>query len=273
MWLVLFISIWVRASDSANLAIEQAQALAVKKNRTEACAILREALKNTPAPAKTARVRLGEALHNLSRAFVTDKGQRAFEAGRALMFENPEIAMARFREALSLEDQNVSVLASLAKLNLFKDACDEALETIERARGVNPYAGDVAVLELRALLCLKRLQDFRDRARQLPSLDRHEEQAVQFFTAQSWLREKNPKKAAETLTRLTEEMPQFPDGFLALARAEAELGHENQRWLKRYVTLCKAVTASDRRRYSLEPRMCSEIKEVEDELAKRVPDV
>src|SRR5688572_1676505 len=108
MYLFLALILRVVAVDPVTSAIEQAQALAVKKNRVEATATLQRAILATPSVTKS-RGKLSETLTRLAKVFFTDKGQKALESGQATMWETPDIALTHFRSALALEDGNVLV--------------------------------------------------------------------------------------------------------------------------------------------------------------------
>lgn len=273
MWLLFSLIFSAQALDPVATAIEHAQALAVKKNRTEACAGLKETLSATPAPAKASRAKLAEALGQISKVFFTDKGQKAFEAGQSLMFENPDMALTQFRQALELEDNNIVILSAIAKVQLLKGDCDGARLTVDQARAINPVAGEPAVLELRTMTCKQHFIGLKEKVKQLPALDKWEDQYVQFLMAQDFMEEKAPKKALDALTKITEEQPQFPESYLWMARAGTELSRDNEAWLQKYISLCKAVTVKERRKFSLEPKLCANLKEAEDELAKKSADL
>lgn len=264
MWLLLTLQL-ATALDATQTAIEHAQGLALRKNRQEACASLREAIAQQPK----AKVKLIEALQQIAKVFFTDKGQKAFEAGQSLMFENPDMALAQLREALAQEDGNQAVLTTIAKIQLAKQDCGGAESTLEKARALNPYASEPAVLELRTLACQKNFDGLKERARLLPPLDKWEEQYVQYLSAQA----SAPKKAFELLARLTEERPEFPEAYLQLARAGQALARADEPYLSKYISLCKAVTTKERKRFSIEPRLCASLKEAEDELAKKSADL
>ena len=274
MFLLLFASLLnLQALDTVSTAIEQAQGLALKKNRQEACATLARTLVDTPAPSKVSRQKLSEALNSIAKVFFTDKGQRAYESGQSLMFENPDLAMTQLKEALALEDGNINVLSSLAKLHLAKQDCDGALQLTNKARLMNPLAGEPAVLELRALACQKNFAALTEKAKLLPPTEKWEEQYVQYLLAQSYLFDKLPKKAFDTLSKLVEEQAQFPEGYFYLAKAGNELEKDDETALQKYLSLCRALTVKERKRFSLEPRLCSNMKEAEDELAKKPTDL
>lgn len=264
----LFFLSSVRAADTATAAIEQAQTLALKKNRVEACTVLKRAISIQPAGAT--RTRMRDTLNELSRVFFTDKGQRAFEAGQSVLFENPDVALAQLREALRLEDGNVVVRTTLAKAYLQRNDCAAAQTELNAARELNPGDGDAAALDLRALVCQKNWELMRLRAKALPPLDAWQTSFVLYVQAQDWLQLGLATKANEALTKITTEFPKFPEPRYYLARAEGARGDSN---LRKYVSLCRALTARDRRAFALEPRTCTKQKEAEDELAKKSIDL
>ncbi len=255
-------------ANSSALVIEQAQKLALKKNRAEASDLLRHALEEESLSSKS-RIKLTEALGQISKMFFTDKGQKIFEAAQSIMWDRPEIALTQFKEALDLEDQNIQILNNVSRLQLHKQDCDGALQTIQTARKLNPFASDSAVLELRALACKSSYESMREKARNMPSLDKWEESFVQFLLAGDWLQQKSTKRAYDAYLKLTEEQPQFPESYLMLSRAAVELGKDNEPFLQKYISLCKAVGPREKKKFALEPRLCANLKEAEDELAKQ----
>lgn len=273
MWIILLIFSVAAANDGVSSAIEQAQAAAVKKNRLASSSALQGAMA-TPGLNKAGRSRLNEALAQLTTEFFTDKGQKEFESGRAQMFDNPDLALAHFNRALALEDHNVVVLTSMAKVQLLKQDCEAAAANLDKALKLNPLAIEPALLRLRVRVCRQRPEGLREAAKTLPvPLERWDDAFVQYLIAQEYVAEKQSRKAFELLNRLVDEQPSFPEGYLWLARAGHELGRDNESWLQKYMSLCKAITNKERRRFSLEPRLCVNMKDVENELATKSTDI
>ncbi|HMN67101.1 MAG TPA: hypothetical protein PKC28_01050 [Bdellovibrionales bacterium] len=267
--LTLFMSLSLRADTVT--PVEAAQSLAVQKKRQEASEILRKALAATPISLRT-RAKLTEALNQITTVFFTDKGQKAFEAGQALMWESPDLALAQFRQALPLEDENIQILNHIARIQLQKQDCDGAVQTLLSSRRLNPYGSESAVLELRALYCQQRFDVLRESAKKLPALDKWQDAFVQYLLAQDLLQQKSFRKSFDAAMKLSEEQPSFPEPYWVLARSAMGLEKESEPWLGKYVSLCKAATPRDRKKFSLEPRLCANLKEAEDELAKQSAD-
>lgn len=268
MWFLLTLSLTLWANESPTATIDQAQALAVKKNRKEACALLNRTLNALPAQAR-GRTKLIEALSQVSKVFFTDKGQKLFESGQVNLFENPDLALTQLREAERLEDENLLVLGHLARAQILKKDCDGALVSLAMARSLNPHAAEPAVLELQALLCAKRYDIFRDKFKLAQVNDKWDSAFVQYLSGQEQIRLNSTHKAFDTLSRVTEEYPQFPEAYYFLAQAGEALEKDPSPWLQKYSSLCKGLTLRDRKKYLYEPQLCSRMKEVDDELAAK----
>jgi hypothetical protein len=175
--------------------------------------------------------------------------------------------MTQLREALTLEDENVQLLTALARAQIIKQDCDSALISLEMARTLNPHSSEPAVLELRALLCAKRFEVFKEKIKILSSSEKWDQAFGQYLAAQEQLRLNSAFKAFESFSKLTEEFPQFPESYFFLAKAGQALEKDNTQWLQKYSMLCKGVTLRERKKFSYEPLLCAHLKEADDELA------
>lgn len=268
MWKVVFLIATVWAADPIATAIERAQALALKKDRAAAAEVLNQAIEATTPPLK-GRARLIESQASIAKMFFTDKGQKLFESGQSAMYENPDIALNQYREAAKLEGDNLLLIDNIARILLAKQDCGGAVQSLEKARTLYPYAAEPAVLELRALVCQKNFEAFREKMKSAPTLEKGQDAFVQYLVAQDLLQQKMWRKASEVLNKVSEDEPQFPETYYWLTRAGQEIGRDTENWAQKYVSLCKGITVRERKRFSLEPRLCTNLKEVEDELAKK----
>ena len=89
---------------------------------------------------------------------------------------------------------------------------------------MNPYASEAALLELRGLVCQKNFDEFHDKVKVLPPLEKNQDSFVQYLTAQDLIQQKLWRKAVEVLIKVSEEDPQFPETYYFLTKAGEELG-------------------------------------------------
>lgn len=263
----LLSSSWSAVGQSAN-SIEVAQAFALKKDRKSACATLINAINASPTSLR-ARARLIESLDQIAKTFFTDKGQRKFESARAMMWDDPDTSVSQLKLALEDEDDNLDILNHLARVYLFKQDCGQATATTKRAREMNPFNGEAFVLEIAGLACSRKFEELREAAKVAPKLDKSQASALAYLLALDSLKQNLWKKTQESAKRLMEELPGFPESHLLWARAAEGLGDDPTSGFERYVSLCKALDVKVRRKFWFEPRMCTSLIEVTDELAKR----
>jgi hypothetical protein len=257
--------------NSATAVIEQAQGLALAKNRREALRILDEALQSPNLTAKN-KLRILDAIRNISTLFFTDKGQRLYEAAQTAMFENPDMALTRYREALVMEDSNLLILTGIIHSQLAKLDCNGALQTVHTARMLAPHLTEPALFELRALICLGNYESFREKLKSLPTPDKTQDYFIQFLTAQDYMQQKLWKRAGDLLVHVIEDQAKFPEAYYWLYKARAEMDDSDPAFAQKYLSLCKNLTIRDRKKFRLEPRLCAAMKEVEDEVAKKTRD-
>jgi len=273
-WLafLLFTSV-AKAEESNSQLVTRAQGLVRKKQRVEACAILVKGIKELTPSAKTDRGRLIEELARVSQVFVTDKGQKHFEAAQAALYESPDVALSRLMSANEVEHDNALVWENVTRAKIVKQDCEGAREAIQHARVMNPFSSSAALLELNALACLNDWDSVREKMKTLPSLSKSDEPFLHYLNAREALEQQQFKRAMDLLTRVTEELPAFPEAYIGLATAAKKLGKDGESWQTRYVSLCKVISNRERRRYGLEPRLCLRAKEVQDELANKTTDI
>ena len=130
------------------------------------------------------------------------------------------------------------------------------------------FRAETALLELRAALCQKNVETFREKLKSLPALEKGQEIFVQYYSAQDFLQQKMWRRASEILQKVSEEDPKFPETYHYLAKAGEELGRDVEQWQTKYVALCKGVSLRDRKRYAMK-QLCAQAKEVESALSKK----
>ncbi|MCB0364188.1 MAG: hypothetical protein H6624_13810 [Bdellovibrionaceae bacterium] len=248
--------------------IQQAQRLTISGQRRQGQLILIEALSDKQTSSEE-RPKLVEGINQISRNFLTDRAQAAFESGESLFFSgNRAESLKRYREALELEPENTQIIAALGRNLLAENNCGEARGQAEEGLSINPYDSELLILKARLDLC-------RDLSAQGRSQWEEEVKALEaeFSFEVSWYRlilEENQgiKKSIPTLARkLLKEDPQFPEPLYLLWKHSPQ-SPARRNWAASYITTCKKSDQMFLRRYKNEPRVCSWVKVLEEALAK-----
>lgn len=248
--------------------VELAQAKALLKQRKEACAILVGAIEANKAQPKVV-AKLQDALDAISTTFFTDKGQKLFESAQAAAIDNAEIAISTLKEVRLLEDQNLLVNLALARIYIARKEYDAANEILTVSRQLNPRSQDALILSLKLNLAEGKFEVFRGRAVGLSALNKNQDIFLKQFVAQDYWHQQLTRKAFDLFQKISELEPAYPESYFFLAKTGQELGKNTEDWSRRYVSLCKNIDARTRRKYGNEPNLCGQVKEIEDELAKK----
>jgi tetratricopeptide (TPR) repeat protein len=252
------------SADPSSAAIDRAQKLLLEGHRTAAVELIVKALKKENSP--RARARLTTTLNAISQQFLTEKGQRLYEAGLTLQKGNAPLALQRFFEAAVEEDSNVLVTVALAQTLILQKRCQEAKSTVDSAIVINPVDTELLDLHVRVALCL----NDRDGASQdLRVLEKTEFPQWRLRWLRGQLLESEGSPASRLLLeQVIKEVPKFPEAFLALWRWPQITPEQREEFGKKYVSACKGLSVRARQDFRFEPELCLHSEEVQAELDK-----
>lgn len=261
MWIVVvsLFSAFVFAADSASI-IQDAQKAAVAKNRKVATNKLLNAVKTEHSP--KAKAKLLETLGTLADIFFTDQGQRLFETAQSMAYENADTALARFNDALAVEDNNVVILLAMARVQLAKKDCGAADTTLQSAAAINPYDKTLRFLRAKTLLCQHHPQEALALLKMEPSED-----PVSLVTlAQALYANGNLHEASSLLQKAAGKDSSYPEVHYWLWKVSEDDSETADEQGQKYVALCKNLNLRTRRKYMNEPLLCGQTQEVDDAL-------
>lgn len=244
-----------------NVPIQEAQKFVVAKSRRAAAIRLLKALREEKWSAR-GRAKIMEALKSLSEVFFTDQGQRLYETGQSLAYENPDTAMARFHDALAIEDSNVTVLLAMARVHLSRKDCANADSSLKSAAEINPFDETLHFLQAKTLLCSHKPEE----ALAMLKSDGGEDPVKGVTIAEAMIESGASKDALALLQKIASKDALFPEAHYWIWRtadAKTDLSEEQG---SKYVALCKNLNLRTRRKYINEPCLCAQTQEVEDAL-------
>lgn len=244
----------------ANAIIQDAQKAAVAKNRKAATNKILNAVKSEHS-AKT-KAKLLDSLKTLADVFFTDQGQRLFETAQSTAYENADTALARFNEALALEDSNVVVLLAMARVQLSKKDCAAADINLQTAAEINPYDKTLRFLRAKTLLC----QHKPTEALSLLKMEPSDDPVSNVTLAAAMFGAGNSHEAASLLQKIAGKDSSYPEAHYWMWKISEDDGDVADEQGQKYIALCKNLNLRTRRKYINEPCLCGQTQEVEDAL-------
>lgn len=255
--IVFFIFSWVAWADTAAV-IHEAQKAAVAKNRKAATNKLLNAIKSEHVP--KSRAKLMETLKTLADVFFTDQGQRTFETAQSMAYDSPDTALARFNDALAVEDSNVVILLAMARVQLAKKDCAAAATNLESAAEINPYDKTLRFLRAKTFLCEHKPQE----ALTLLKMDPADNPVANVTLASALYGSGNEHEAMNLLQKTVNKDASYPEVHYWIWKVSEDKTEDAEDQGQKYIALCKNLNLRTRRRYINEPCLCGQTQEVED---------
>jgi len=250
-------------SHAAELpAISKAQKLFLENKRTLATQVLREAMIKEKA-GTAAHKELAENLREMSMRFLTDRGQKLFELGETLAQQNPKGAADRYREALSVEDNNTQALFALSLALLAQQKCGEAEKSLNDAIIENPGYWEAQLLLAPTLLCLEKEQEFSLHLTRLEKMDSIPKWWIKYYRARFLLSAEQPLAARALFENVRNEEKTFPESYFWIWSGEKEVLPPPRTLAQKYISICKNLSSKTRAQFKFEPNLCRDTEKVD----------
>ena len=246
--------------------IQKAQNLILQKNRPQALEILSAGLKNEN-PNSAAFKELKKNLNDMSRLFMTEKAQQAYEFSLSLKKADPAQAIAKINDALRAEPENLTLLLEVARQNLMRGDCKAAFELAQKVQKINLWDDELTLVLAQSKICLNDLVGYLTT-----------KEGLQIANSVPWLsleierniKEKNFIKAKEALNQLIKIDKSYPEQYYWAWKIDNEQKIINIDSAQDYKTECQNMTGAFYRRFILDPRLCTRVPEVEGYLKSQV---
>ena len=240
--------------------IQKARNLILQKNRPQALEVLVAALKNEKSNSVGFR-ELKKNTQEISRMFITEKAQQAYEFSLSLKRADLAQALTKINEALRLEPENFTLLLEAARQNLIKSDCKTALELAQKTQIINPWDSELNLILAQAKMCQN----------DLPGYALIKEGAVisgsipwLSLEIERYLLEKNFTKATDALAQLKKIDKNYPEQYYWAWKIDIDQKINNLDSAQEYKSHCQNLTVTFYRRFLLDPRLCGRMAEVEN---------
>lgn len=245
--------------------INQAEELMLNSERTKALELLKKRWKDEKGKAKK---ELATKMDEFARIFLSESGQQAFELGQSLTLEKGSQAENQYKEALKLEDNNISILFAIAALRIREKNWNAALDEIEKILELVPSSEKAQILKIRVQVADGKLKEAQEELRLMEPFKSKDLDKVQ---VELWIKQEEFKKAKELLqSKFDKTAPDAEVEFLKFRLRQlqkepvAEVGQS-------YLNLCKNVSPLSQREMSQSPFKCMEVEGVAKIISENEP--
>lgn len=242
--------------------IQKAQNLTLQRDRLQASQILVRAL-NRETRGSAAFKEMTKALSELSTLFYTEKAQSVFSVGESAETLRPRDAIDSFQEALRLEDGNVTILKSLARVQLTLGDCDKAETSVKAAEAIDPFSSEVQLLNLQVLACSKnfealltKLEETENQTDASETNVRHLRYGLQIQALNALKAKTELKKAKALLASWESADAEYPEVFYWKYVLSKSAGSPDRTAAARYTQACQNLSPRKRKNYSLDVNLC-----------------
>ncbi len=248
-----------KGRENASDIIQKAQNLILQKNRPQALEILNVGLRNEK-PNSLPFKELKKNINEMSRIFITEKAQQAYEFSLSLKKMDLPRALVKINEALRAEPENLTLLLETARQNLIKGDCKTASELAQKTQKINPWDDELTLVLAQTKLCQNDLMGYATIKESVPNAN-----SIPWLSMDiEWnIKEKNFAKAKDTLNQLQKLDGKYPEQFYWAWKIDSEQKVNNLESAQDYKTECQNITVAFYRRFLLDPRLCGHLNEIE----------
>lgn len=242
--------------------IQKAQNLSLQQDRLQASQVLIRGIQRETrgSPAHKELVR---ALDELTGLFYTERAQSTFATGESLAFSSPREAIDAYEQALKIEDRNLTILKSLARLHLRRDECDLADVRVKQAEEMNPYSAEIKLLRLQVLSCQKNSEALMSR---FAAFDQDLDSVKKFslgLRMYEYMKAGDLKKARAVLAEWESLIPEYPELFYWKWELSKASKSPDRLAASKYLHLCQGLSPRKRKEYSIDVNLCKGKETVE----------
>lgn len=250
--------------------IKKAQNLILQKDRPQALNLLDQALK-LEAPKSQSYLEIKKQISFISRIFLIEKAQQAYELALSLHRQDPNQALTRVRDGLKLEPDNLNLLLEEARLHMLKADCGNSLEILQKKiHKVLFQDEEVQLLSFQQSLCSRDKQASTGMTKSTATEIATSNLKLFWSLAeleQSSL-EKNETLSKEILKSLKTSNQKHPDLNYWNFKLTAKTDAERASWGQKYILSCQSLSQKALREFLIDPYLCTRVAEVEKALKK-----
>lgn len=243
--------------------IEKAYNLSLQKDRQQALNILSAAIARESRP--NAQAELKKAALDVAHVFFSDKAQQLYETTLSLKKTDLNQAISKLAEAQRIEPDNLTIVTEMARLQIAKNDCSNALENFPKYLKLLPFDEELRLTNAQSHACSGQWVEFAKNPEATDAKKTSYQKYWMVLSIEHQLKLKNLTKASEIAQNLTKLDAKYPEAHYWNWKLSQALKKSNVEEAQKYVMTCKNISASQYRQYMIDPMLCRRTTDVEGE--------
>lgn len=266
---ILSVAFWFHsahaAKDHQKELFQKVHQLILNNERPKALSLLQQGLVLEAKAAEQQLLR--KKISSLSRVFINEKAQQAFEMSIAMRFQDLQQSWSQIQLALKMEPDNLNILLETIRLLILKKDCKSAQESLLKIEKNLGFDEEVQLTRGQVNLCLS---DAEGLVRlHLPTDLKKSELSIfwQLLQIENFFKANNKSKSLEILNGVSSYNQELHPDFLYWQwRLGAEPESIKKQKALKYLNMCKDISSKKARELLHDPHVCTYKEIVQQEL-------
>ncbi|MES3037405.1 MAG: hypothetical protein V4736_05800 [Bdellovibrionota bacterium] len=256
--LVSFLSIQVQAAPPISSSMQvEAEKLVLRKKRMEAINLLWE-----PGKIKKDTPENRKLLERISNLFLSEKAQNTYEEVLSWKRNDPTVSLDKINEALVIEPDNLLLLLEKGRLQVRKNDCEKASETLLPYTKINFPSEDLQILHFITQVC--RGAKILGTNITLPAKNKKISPLWLLAELDHLDQTKESMKIRENLSQLEALGYKSPQIYYWNWKLQKAAKKQDVEAARKYNQTCKNLSSSQFREYFKDPHLCQYLGEVDE---------
>jgi len=209
------------------------------------------------------RQELLETLSDISGVFYSEKTLNLFQIGESLYYKNSTESLVSLGQALEREKYNLNILLAHTRALLAANKCAETEALASRTLKNYPTSNEAQLLLAQSYSCSGQVENLKNWLSGNGSkLGAKFDLEVLALRAGLVKAEEQPKLLGKYAKQMEQIDPSYPETYYWKWKSKSLAEPEKLQIAKNYVAACRKVTSQMRKKYKLEPRLCGNYEEV-----------
>ncbi|MDZ4660349.1 MAG: hypothetical protein SGJ18_01885 [Pseudomonadota bacterium] len=250
----------VAATAKASERTERYRKLLAQEQRVEALDDIAREFSLGPWPQETIK-EFKSGQREIGETFISERAQHLYEVGVSLTYKGDNSAVRSLIGASQVESENLKILLSLARSYLSQSDCAGASESINKITKNFFLLEEKYILAGQLLVCKKKLDELSEQIVPAESFSPPYRVHAMILSLRAAEVVRDVSLIKTLGLELSKTEPQMPESYYWLWKYELKKSARKD-YGDRYLSLCQNLSTKIKRKFYMEPILCSSVEEV-----------